>query len=105
MILTNLGNGNIDCAKCLLNYEPRDLEFKVSSSDGQNLSGTIPPSGFANVTPPGKSPWTVQMGSHNFSRSATVKGITSPDVVVSTILVFPMGPNEGHAFLNEETKL
>jgi len=101
MILNNLGNGNIDCNKCLLNYEPRDFEFKVTSSDGQNLQGKIPPSGFVKVTPPGKPPWTVQMGSRNFSRSATAKGVTSPDAVVSAILVFPMGPNDGHAFVND----
>jgi hypothetical protein len=106
MILTNLGNGNIDCGKCLLNYGPQQVfDFRVSSSDGQKLEGKIPASGFANVTPPGKAPWTVEMGSLNFSRSATATGITSPDAVVSAILVFPMGPNDGHAFVNQQAAL
>ncbi len=106
MILTNLGNGNIDCDKCLLNYTPQQtMDFRVSSSDGQKLEGKLSASGYARVTPPGKAPWTVEMGSIGFSRSATATGITSPDAVVSCILVFPMGPNEGHAFVNQEAAL
>lgn len=106
MILNNLGNANIDCNKCLLNYGPEQVfDFKVSSSDGQTLEGKVPPSGYVQVTPPGKAPWAVEMGSLNFSRSATAKGITSPDAVVSAILVFPMGPNDGHAFVNLQSKL
>jgi len=102
MILTNLGNGNIDCGKCLLNYAPQStMDFRVSSSDGQKLQGKLPANGYAKVVPPGKGPWTVEMGSIDFSRSATATGITSPDAVVSTILVFPMGPNDGHAFVNQ----
>lgn len=106
MILTNLGNGNIDCGQCLLNYDPRDLEFRVvSETEPASLTGTIPPNGYVSITPPGRPPWAVTMGSRNFSRSATVKGINSPDVVVSTILVFPMGPNDGHAFVNQKHTL
>ena len=106
MILTNLGNGNIDCGSCLLKYDPQQVfDFKVTSSDQQTLQGRMPGTGYAKVTPPGKAPWTVQMGSPNFSRSATATGITSPDAVVSVILVFPMGPNNGHAFVNQEPVL
>src|SRR5262245_44423813 len=105
MILTNLGNGSINCGECLLNYSSETFEFRVSSSDGQKLEGKIPLSGYAKVVPPGKAPWTVEMGSHAFSRSATAKGIISPDAVVSAILVFPMGPNTGHAFVNEQPAL
>jgi hypothetical protein len=102
MVLNNLGNGNIDCGPCLITYQPQQpCDFKVTSGDGQKLEGHVPASGFVDVTPPGKSPWTVEMGSGGFSRSATVTGITSPDAVLSLILVFPMGPNEGHIFVNK----
>ena len=102
MVLNNLGNGNIDCGPCLLNYEPQDpCDFKVSSTDGETLEGHISASGFVDITPPGKPPWTVEMGAGGFSNAVSVNGITSPDAVCSMFMVFPMGPNVGHIFVNK----
>jgi hypothetical protein len=100
MILTNLGTGNIDKGTGLLKYSSDPFIYRVSNDDGQKIEGPIPANSYVEVTPPGKAPWTVKMGYPTFSHSATATGITSPDAVLSTIIVFPVGPNEPHIFVN-----
>lgn len=91
MILTNLGNGNIDCGKCLLNYAPQDLmDFKVSSSDGQKLEGTIKGNSYVRVYASGQGTldrrdgltWFLKSSNchrHNLARRSCVNDPRLPD--------------------------
>lgn len=101
MILNNLGNANVQDNKLVEFTEQSIMDWQVVSSDGQKVSGTLGASEFTDVTPSGRSPWSVKMGSKDFSRNASVDGIESADATVSCLIVFPIGPNNAHLFVDE----
>lgn len=95
MIINNLGQTTIQPTAptnlCNANSETRDIAFKVTSSDGQQISGTVDNQNYREVSPPGKPPYTVHMGFLNGSYSNTVEGVTSTDTVFSGLMIYPTG--------------
>jgi hypothetical protein len=77
------------------------MDWEVKSSNGDVLAGSLGSSQYTEVTPPGGGPWKVRMGSSGFSRSATADGITAKDATISCLIVFPIGPNDAHLFIDE----
>jgi hypothetical protein len=73
--------------------------FEITSSLGDTVNGQIVPWGSRYVVPAGPPPYSVKMGIELFSRSDTVTGIASADVVATLfyeaefIKVFTSSPN------------
>lgn len=101
MILNNLGNANVKDDKLVEFTEQGIMDWEVKSANGETLSGTLGGSQYTEVTPPGKGPWKVKMGSSKFSRSATADGVSSANAAVSCLIVFPIPPNNATLFVDD----
>ncbi|MEM8962836.1 MAG: hypothetical protein AAGD38_15230 [Acidobacteriota bacterium] len=100
MNLINLGNASVK-GDAIEYSEQGVMDFEIKSEvGGETVSGTLGASEYTSVTPAGSSPWTVKMGSSNFSRSATASGITAADASVSCLIAFPIPPNDAHLFVD-----
>ncbi|MEO1085593.1 MAG: hypothetical protein AAFY88_15235 [Acidobacteriota bacterium] len=103
MILNNLGNASVNDDKLVTFTEQSVMDWRVRSSNGQELTGRLGASEYTEVTPPGDGPWSVKMGSSDFSRSASVNGVADANSALSCLIVFPIGPNSAHIFVDKKS--
>jgi len=105
MNLNNLGMATVADEK-LGDYTETLMNYEVKDATGGSLTGSIDPSKYVSVDPPGKAPWSVAMGLPNangqgISNGASVSGLTQADSVVSCLVLWPQGPNQNKLFVDE----
>ncbi len=79
----NLSDPPSDSTNVCVATFPNDFTFyyEVTSSDGFKLQGSIPPSVYLELSPPGKAPFTLNYGDQQHSDWMEIQGVGASDAV------------------------